>query len=67
VPDRGVVLVDPTNVGALAQALDHLAANPEQVAAMRADLMPLAQMDRHKNRASEILNWMQHILSQPPE
>lgn len=63
VPDRGVVLVDPTDSDALAAALDALAADPARVAQMREDLIPLAHVDRDKNRASEILSWMQGILT----
>lgn len=62
VPEKGVVLVDPNDTAALADALDALAADPARVAQMRADLTPLAQVDRDKNRGLAILSWMRELL-----
>jgi glycosyltransferase involved in cell wall biosynthesis len=64
VPDKGVVLVDPRDPDAIAAALDDLAANPDKVAQMRADLLALADLERDKNRADEILTWIQTWLAE---
>lgn len=63
VPDKGVVLVDPRDPDAIAAALDDLAANPDKVAQMRADLLALADLERDKNRADEILTWIRTWLA----
>ncbi|WP_170505872.1 glycosyltransferase [Ruegeria arenilitoris] len=63
VPDKGVVLVNPYDIDALAAALDELAANPLRVAEMRESLLPLSQADREKSRPSEILSWIQRTLA----
>ncbi|SDJ05300.1 glycosyltransferase [Salipiger marinus] len=64
VPDKGVILIDPKDVDAIAGALDELAANPQKVAQMRADLLAVADFERDKNRANEILSWMQAWISE---
>lgn len=64
VPEKGVVLVDPYDIDALAGTLDALAAAPERVARMRSDLKLDAKGNHRRSRPAEVLSWMKKTLDQ---